>query len=241
MCDGNVQSVGLWDERDRKRNSIFRELFCSLCKVFAVICVTRRWKCFLSGQNAVPVTELQSISVVFVWRLSGFLETKIQRWTTFAELLIPMTRSFILVNILIWFPFDGGHSISTEWLITAIRSWQLCPIVPNQAGLSRFYLTSRIRHDCSYSTSDGTRISSVCTSAITSRRAEKYMFVKLSQYSMSYKMNKPHNLDIKLNSESQDFMMNDTRTTKYNQISMLTCSIGGLWSFPAFPNQTFCC
>ena len=26
MCDGNVQSVGLWDERDRKKNSTFREL-----------------------------------------------------------------------------------------------------------------------------------------------------------------------------------------------------------------------
>ena len=26
MCNGNVQSVGLWNERDRKKNSTFREL-----------------------------------------------------------------------------------------------------------------------------------------------------------------------------------------------------------------------
>ena len=29
--------------------------------------------------------------------------------------------------------------------------------------------------------------------------------------------------------------------TKSNHITMLVCSVGGLFNFPAFPNQTFCC
>ena len=68
MFDGNVQSVGLWDERDRKKNSTFRELktilfalqsFCSHLR-------NEKVKVFSNSQNAVricihvgsPVTEL---------------------------------------------------------------------------------------------------------------------------------------------------------------------------------------
>ena len=36
-------------------------------------------------------------------------------------------------------------------------------------------------------------------------------------------------------------MMNDSRNTKLNHMTMLACSIGGHFTFPAFLNQTFCC
>ena len=36
-------------------------------------------------------------------------------------------------------------------------------------------------------------------------------------------------------------MINNASNTKSNHITMLACSIGGLVSFPTFPNQTFCC
>ena len=36
-------------------------------------------------------------------------------------------------------------------------------------------------------------------------------------------------------------MMNDATTTKQNHTTRLACSIRGLSSFPAFPNQTLCC
>ena len=36
-------------------------------------------------------------------------------------------------------------------------------------------------------------------------------------------------------------MMNDARTTKWNHITRLACSIRERSSFPAFPNQTLCC
>ena len=72
MCDGNVQSVGLWDERDRKKNCAFRELKATLfaLKSFCSHLRNEKVKVFSNSQNAVgiihvgsPVTELLSIAV----------------------------------------------------------------------------------------------------------------------------------------------------------------------------------
>ena len=80
MCDGNAQSVGLWDERDRKKSSTFRELIKAILFAMQSFCshlYTRESDSFLQqpDQNAVriihvgsPVTELQSI-VVTIFQL----------------------------------------------------------------------------------------------------------------------------------------------------------------------------
>ena len=110
MCDINVQSGSLWDERDRKKNSTFRELKAILFALqsFCSHLRNEKVKVFSNSQNAVRIIHVgiavncgHDISVVFERRLSGFLETKIRRRATFVELLIPMTGSFKLLNILI--------------------------------------------------------------------------------------------------------------------------------------------
>ena len=69
MCDGNVQSVSLQDERDRKKNSNFRELKAILFALQSFCSHLRNEKVKVSSnsQNAVriihvgsPVMELQS-------------------------------------------------------------------------------------------------------------------------------------------------------------------------------------
>ena len=68
MFDDNVQSLGLWDERDRKKNSTFRELKAILFALqsFCSYLRNEKVKVFSNSQNAVriyfhagsPVTEL---------------------------------------------------------------------------------------------------------------------------------------------------------------------------------------
>ena len=77
MCDGNVQSVGLWDERCRKKNSTFRELKAILfaLQIFFSHLLNEKVKVFSNSQSTVriiyvgsPVAELQSIAVT-IFRL----------------------------------------------------------------------------------------------------------------------------------------------------------------------------
>ena len=107
-----------------------------------------------------------------------------------------------------------------------------CPTVPNYAGLSRFFL--RIPNPDS--TSVGTRqVSRFWRSALTSQRAEKYIYIFLNYHNICHKMNKPFNLDISRSIPSCS-RVEWCKKYKIKWQTMLACSIERLSNFPAFLN-----